>query len=269
MSGSPSSSSSTSSSTTSSSHSSHSSSNRGNFFSNTNASNKPVQPVDLTLNNGNNSDPASVVNAYFATQIDQEIENRQIEEFRSKGEVLIHSEISFFVYKHDLKQSQISRMAGVNQAYVSKFLRGEFFDLSENGKTLIYKWYLRFSKSPLIYLQAHNIVLTSSSDKLLLNTANSGNSSMASASLLTNSNTNSNNNITHLSVGSSGENTSFLNVASSNANSAASSFINSFHHDGNGASVAASVSSLNSKRTRFSFKPEHLVVRNFEFCVHD
>jgi hypothetical protein len=70
-------------------------------------------------------------------------------------------------------------------------------------------------------------------------------------------------------VGSSGENTSFLNIASSNANSAASSFINNFHHDGNGASVAASVSSLNSKRTRFSFKPEHLVVRNFEFCVHD
>jgi len=65
--------------------------------------------------------------------------------------VAIHNEISFFVYKHDLKQSQIARMAGVNQAYVSKFLRGEFFDLSENGKTLIYKWYLRFTKNPSIY----------------------------------------------------------------------------------------------------------------------
>lgn len=71
--------------------------------------------------------------------------------FISKGEVVIHSEISFFVYKHDLKQSQIARMAGVNQAYVSKFLRGEFFDLSENGKTLIYKWYLRFLKNPNVY----------------------------------------------------------------------------------------------------------------------
>ena len=30
----------------------------------------------------------------------------------SKGEVAIHNEISFFVYKHDLKQSQIARMAG-------------------------------------------------------------------------------------------------------------------------------------------------------------
>lgn len=70
--------------------------------------------------------------------------------------MVIHSEISFFVYKHDLKQSQIARMAGVNQAYVSKFLRGEFFDLSENGKTLIYKWYLRFLKNPNVYRKKIN-----------------------------------------------------------------------------------------------------------------
>ena len=71
--------------------------------------------------------------------------------FIRKGEVAIHSEISFFVYKYDLKQSQISRMAGVNQAYVSKFLRGEFYDMSENGKNLIYKWYLRFLKNPDLF----------------------------------------------------------------------------------------------------------------------
>ncbi len=40
---------------------------------------------------------------------------------------------------------------GVNQAYVSKFLRGEFFEMSENGKALIYKWFLRFLKNPTIY----------------------------------------------------------------------------------------------------------------------
>lgn len=39
---------------------------------------------------------------------------------------------------------------GVNQAYVSKFLRGDFSDLSENGKTLIYKWYLKFTKNPML-----------------------------------------------------------------------------------------------------------------------
>ena len=94
---------------------------------------------------------AAIINAHFAQLVDFEAENREMEEFRMKGEVAIHSEISFFVYKYDLKQSQIARMAGVNQAYVSKFLRGEFFDLSENGKSLIYKWYLRFLHSPAIY----------------------------------------------------------------------------------------------------------------------
>ena len=206
-----------------------------------------------------------MVNAYFASQYDQEVESRQIEEFRAKGEVLIHSEISFFVYKHDLKQSQISRMAGVNQAYVSKFLRGEFFDLSENGKTLIYKWYLRFSKSPLIYLQAHNIVLTSSSDKLLLNTSNNSNLN-SSSSLISNNNKNNKNNITHLSVGSTGENTLFLNTAStSNANAAVvSSLIDSMCDvNGVGGGNGGGGTALNSKRTRFSFKSEHLVVRFF------
>ena len=180
---------------------------------------------------GSNSDPSSIVNAYFASQIDPEVENRQIEEFRAKGEVLIHSEISFFVYKHDLKQSQISRMAGVNQAYVSKFLRGEFFDLSENGKSLIYKWYLRFSKSPLIYLQSHNIVLTSSSEKLL----STQNSSTA----------------THISsyLPSNASSLNVSNNASDNTSGSRSSCV-----------VAAN---LNAKRTRFSFKSEHLVVSLF------
>ena len=75
----------------------------------------------------------------------------------------IHNEISVFVYRFDLKQSQIARMAGrtvsnevfhvfivslpaVNQAYVSKFLRGDLFDLSENGRMAICRWYIRYRK---------------------------------------------------------------------------------------------------------------------------
>ena len=36
-----------------------------------------------------------------------------------------------------------------NQVCVSKFLRGDFSDLSVNGKILIYKWYLKYSKKSL------------------------------------------------------------------------------------------------------------------------
>jgi hypothetical protein len=34
----------------------------------------------------------------------------------------------------------------VNQAYVSKFLRGDLFDLSENGRMAICRWYIRYKK---------------------------------------------------------------------------------------------------------------------------
>lgn len=34
----------------------------------------------------------------------------------------------------------------VNQAYVSKFLRGDLFDLSENGRMAICRWYIRYRK---------------------------------------------------------------------------------------------------------------------------
>jgi hypothetical protein len=96
--------------------------------------------------------------------------------FSSKGDATIHNEISVFVYRYDLKQSQIARMAGrryihpynyhicitilisgVNQAYVSKFLRGDLFDLSENGRMAICRWYLRYKK--IVQCMGENISL--------------------------------------------------------------------------------------------------------------
>merc|ERR1712127_862830 len=144
-------------------------------------------------------------------------ETKLIEEFKLKGEVVIHSEISFFVYKHYLKQSQIARMAGVNQAYVSKFLRGEFFDLSENGKSLIYKWYLRFLKNSTIFHQAHNISV--------------------------------NPNISNNTNGSHQSNEKSLNTKFENGSNNHSSFNN-----------VTNVAYDTPKRSRFSFKPEHLVI---------
>ena len=37
-------------------------------------------------------------------------------------------------------------LLAVNQAYVSKFLRGDLFDLSENGRMAICRWYIRYKK---------------------------------------------------------------------------------------------------------------------------
>ncbi len=55
---------------------------------------------------------ASLVNNYFANLIDPDSEASQVDEFKLRGDFNIHGEISFFVLKNDLKQSQISRMAG-------------------------------------------------------------------------------------------------------------------------------------------------------------
>ncbi|CAF0756817.1 unnamed protein product [Didymodactylos carnosus] len=46
---------------------------------------------------------------------DLEDEARELQELLSKGDVAIHNEISVFVYRYDLKQSQIARMADIKQ----------------------------------------------------------------------------------------------------------------------------------------------------------
>ena len=95
--------------------------------------------------------PSTIVNEYFGRLIKPEKEKKELQMYRARGDLNLQKEISLFVIKNDLKQSQIARMAGVNQAYVSKFLRGDFGDLSENSKNLIFKWYLRFLKNSSIF----------------------------------------------------------------------------------------------------------------------
>jgi len=98
--------------------------------------------VNRSTTNGNNS----LQQFEPLTSTDIEEETRELQELLAKGDGAIHNEISVFVYRYDLKQSQIARMAAVNQAYVSKFLRGDLFDLSENGRMAICRWYIRYRK---------------------------------------------------------------------------------------------------------------------------
>lgn len=208
--------------------------NSNEHFNNNNNTSNTSEFKSTSSSNGNHSQSnsqttaaASIVNAHFASQMEPEQEAKLLEEFKLKGEVVIHGEISFFVYKHDLKQSQIARMAGVNQAYVSKFLRGEFFDLSENGKSLIYKWYLRFLKNPTIFHQAHNISVNP-------NLSNNDRSNGMHALSAHDKSISSHNKHETSQVNSS--NISFNNVTNT-------AYIND-----------------TPKRSRFSFKPEHLAI---------
>ena len=40
-----------------------------------------------------------------------------------------------------------SSFSGISQAYVSRYLRGDFFDMSEKAKGSIFKWYLVCKKN--------------------------------------------------------------------------------------------------------------------------
>ena len=98
-----------------------------------------------------NTPASTIVNNFFARIATPDAETKELDAFRARGDFVAQKEIAAFVAKQDLKQSQLARMSGINQAYVSKFLRGDFVDLSENSKKLMYKWYLRYTKNPNIF----------------------------------------------------------------------------------------------------------------------
>lgn len=145
-----------------------------------------------------------------STQLtDAELEAKSLDDYKARGDYMNHIEISQFVHKFDLKQSQIAKMSGVNQSTISKFLRGDTSGISENARTLIYKWYLKFTKNPFVF------------GKIF-----------------------SNNEVNDLKV-----ECSTMNGDSSSTNGTSNTTITN--------SVAANT---NGRRTRFSFKPEHLVI---------
>ena len=106
-------------------------------------------------NNKNKKENQHVINNKLSQLIDPDLENKEIDDFRAKGENVIHREIKLFIFQNEFCQRQISRMAGISQPIVCKFMRGYYLEfpniLSENSKIMIYKWYLRFLKYPSIY----------------------------------------------------------------------------------------------------------------------
>ena len=60
--------------------------------------------------------------------IDPDLENKEIEEFRAKGEKVIHREITLFAYNNNIKQLQLVHMTGLRKEFVSLFTSGEYFE---------------------------------------------------------------------------------------------------------------------------------------------
>lgn len=86
----------------------------------------------------------------------QEVEVEDLQEFMNldsrQGMTKMYEEIKAFVNRVGLKQSQIAAMTGISQSYVSRYLRGEFTEMSERCRRAMYAWYVshrqRLARAP-------------------------------------------------------------------------------------------------------------------------
>ncbi|XP_036364042.1 homeobox-containing protein 1-like isoform X2 [Octopus sinensis] len=81
-----------------------------------------------------------------------DLEIEELQEFMKQGMTKMYEEIKAFVNRVGLKQSQIAAMTGISQSYVSRYLRGEFTEMSERCRRAMYAWYVshrqRLARAP-------------------------------------------------------------------------------------------------------------------------
>ncbi|RWS21118.1 Homeobox-containing protein 1-like protein [Leptotrombidium deliense] len=80
-------------------------------------------------------------------------ETAELQVFKSKGDDAILKEIRKFVSAFNISQVTVADMIRVSQGYVSRYMNGDFDQVSDRVKTLIYLWYLQCRNNPLILQQ--------------------------------------------------------------------------------------------------------------------
>ncbi|XP_074642988.1 homeobox-containing protein 1-like [Tubulanus polymorphus] len=79
---------------------------------------------------------------------EEQADENEVTEFSLQGEQSCFDIVKDFVVKHSIKQHQLAYMCGLSQSYVSRYLRGDYQDISDKSKRAIYKWYLAALKHP-------------------------------------------------------------------------------------------------------------------------
>lgn len=90
---------------------------------------------------------------------DSEVDSKEFLEFISKGDAVCCEEIKAFALKHSIKQQQIATLAGICQSYVSRYMKGDIYDMSERSRHAIQKWYLVYRKNPAAIAVASNAAM--------------------------------------------------------------------------------------------------------------
>ena len=99
----------------------------------------------------------SQIDKYFSSIIDPKKELKEIEDLKQvKGEEFFKNEICDFILKHRIKWIHITKMTGLSDDVIKRFLT-EKNKATEHSKWIIYRWYHRYSKNPQIFQQAFSI----------------------------------------------------------------------------------------------------------------
>ena len=99
----------------------------------------------------------SQIDKYFSSIIDPKKELKEIENLKQvKGDEFFKDEIRDFILKHRIKWNHITKMTGLSDTVIKRFLTQKN-KTTEHSKWIIYRWYHRYSKSPQIFQQAFSI----------------------------------------------------------------------------------------------------------------
>lgn len=72
----------------------------------------------------------------------------ELEQLLKNGEEAAISEMKQFIQQYQLRQTTVGSMTNISQPYVSKFLNGNYKDLSLRCRTKIFVWYLNCRRNP-------------------------------------------------------------------------------------------------------------------------
>ncbi|XP_064626569.1 homeobox-containing protein 1-like [Lineus longissimus] len=117
---------------------------------------------DLAFENG---DGAS--NGSFCYDEDTEEFQVELQNLIKKGDAQIYEDVKEFVTQNSIKQHQVATFCGLSQSYVSRYLRGEYQDISDRSKRAIYRWFLIVKKNPSALAMTTNCLFANSKLKML------------------------------------------------------------------------------------------------------
>ncbi|XP_064604850.1 homeobox-containing protein 1-like [Liolophura sinensis] len=120
-----------------------------------NLSNTSSNDLNTLLGASTNSVRSSSV------QVLSEDDTEEMKEFLKKGEEAVYEEIRSFVQQQHITQMQIATGSGLSQSYVSRYLRGDYCDMSERSCKAIYNWYLVVKKKTAVSTKPNPVMFHS------------------------------------------------------------------------------------------------------------